>query len=181
MLPWILGRALGLSAYLGLAALVVTGMWFRHPWRGESRRLRPAVQLRVHAALATATTVLVAGHVASLALDRYAGVGWSGAAVPGWSHYRPVAVGIGTVAVYLGGLVGATAALAGRPLIGRHWRPVHRLAAMTFVFVWCHGVTAGSDTRTLRGIYVGTGVLVATTAVTGWWARHRRPALAATR
>ena len=176
MLPWILGRGLGMAGYLALVTLVATGMWFRHPWRRPSSRPDGTVHLRVHATLAAATTVLVAGHLVALALDRYAGVGWSGAFVPGRSHYRSAAVALGTAALYLGLLVGTTAALAGRPLVRHRWRAVHRLGTLCFASVWAHGVLAGSDAASLRPLYVGTGVLVATMAATSRyasWTGHR--------
>lgn len=170
MLPWILGRGLGVAGYLTLVSLVATGIWFRHPWRRPAPRPDGTVLLRVHATLASATAVLVAGHLVALALDRYAGVGWSGAFVPGRSHYRTVAVALGTAAVYLGLLVAATAALAGRLFVRHRWRAVHRLGTACFASVWIHGVLAGSDAAALRPLYVGTGVLVVTTAVTSRYA-----------
>ena len=172
MLPWILGRGLGVASYLALTALAALGLWFRHPWRrGTRATVRASSLLRAHAALAATTVVLVAGHVTALALDSYAHVGWNGVFVPGLSHYRPLAVGLGTVGLYLGVLVGASAALAGR-LVGRHWRTVHRLALVTFVLMWLHGVEAGSDVTTLRWLYVATGVLMTVLAVSRATARR---------
>ncbi len=42
MLPWILGRGLGVAAYVSLTAMVVLGLWLRHPWRARFRRPSPA-------------------------------------------------------------------------------------------------------------------------------------------
>ena len=172
MLPWILGRGLGVAAYLSLTTLAALGLWFRHPWRRGTRSVvRAAALLRAHAALAAATAVLVAGHVAALALDAYAHVGWLGALVPGLSHYRPAAVALGTAALYLGVLIGASAALAGR-MVGRRWLAVHRLALATFVLMWLHGIEAGSDLAALRWLYVSSGVLIAILAVSRATARR---------
>lgn len=180
MLPWILGRGLGVAAYLSLTALAALGLWFRHPWRRGTRSVVPAAALlRAHAALAAATAMLVAGHVTALALDAYAHVGWSGALVPGLSHYRPAAVALGTVALYLGLLIGASAALAGR-MVGRRWLAVHRLASVTFVLMWLHGVEAGSDVTTLRWLYVSSGVLIAVLAVSRAAARRAERPLRST-
>jgi hypothetical protein len=162
---WVSGRALGLAAYLTLTALVLLGTWLRHPWRLRHPLLHGESRLRVHALLAVATLVLVAGHVVSLAADRYAGVGWVGAFVPGQSHYRTTAVAIGVVALFVLVVVGASAGLAGRRGT-RHWLAVHRWAALIFVAVWSHGVFAGTDTPRLRVLYAATGfawvVVVAT-------------------
>ena len=172
MLPWILGRGLGVAAYLSLTALAALGLWFRHPWRRGTRSVVPAAALlRAHAALAAATAVLVAGHVTALALDAYAHVGWPGALVPGLSRYRPGAVALGTAALYLSALVGASAALAGR-IVGRRWLAVHRLALTTFVLMWLHGVEAGSDVAALRWLYVSSGVLMTVLAVSRATARR---------
>jgi hypothetical protein len=170
MLPWMLGRGLGLAAYLALTAEVALGVWVRHPWRSRYPWPGAAAQLRAHAALAAASVVLVAGHVVSLALDRYAGVGWSGAFIPGHAGYRPVGVALGTVAAYLLVMVTATAALAGS-VARRVWFQLHRLALAVLVFAWAHGVVAGSDGRALRWVYIASGALVATLLVTRWWAR----------
>jgi hypothetical protein len=170
MLPWIMGRGLGLAAYLALTAQVALGIWVRHPWRSRYAWPGPATQLRAHAALGAATVALVAGHVTSLALDRYAGVGWVGAFEPGRSGFRPAGVALGTVALYLLLMVTATAALAGS-VARRVWFQVHRMALAVLGFAWAHGVLTGSDGHALRWVYVGSGTLVTTLLVTRWWAR----------
>jgi len=176
--PWIVGRGLGLAAYLALTALVVVGTWFRHPWRIRRPLLHPAMQLRTHAALAVATLALVAGHTLALVLDPYAGVGWVGAMVPGAAHYRPVAIALGTLGLYTGIVVGASAALAGR--VGRgSWHGVHRLAAVAFALVWVHAVLAGSDTLALRVMYLATGALVIGLTASSRLAGQEHPAGAA--
>ena len=164
MLPWVVGRGLGIAAYLSLTALTVMGLWLRHPWAQRWRTPLPATRIRVHAVLAAATLVFVIGHVVAIVLDSFAGVGLRGALVPGGSGYRPFAVALGTVSVYLALLVGGSAALAGR-LAGRAWRPIHRVALVVFGLSWAHGLLAGSDTPRLRLMYVATGAVVAALAV----------------
>lgn len=158
MLPWIVGRGLGIAGYLSLFGLTIFGLWLRHPWRARIATPSPETVLRVHAVLAPLTLVLIVGHIVALALDKYAGVGWSGAFVPGASAYRTLAVALGTLSLYFGGLVGATAALAGR-WQRLPWLPVHRLASLSFATVWLHGVLAGSDTAAMLPIYVITGAM----------------------
>ena len=165
MLPWVLGRGLGVAAYLSLVSLTLMGLWLRHPWRLRWRRPLPEAQLRVHAALAALTLVLLAGHIVALVLDSYAGVGLVGAAVPAASTYRPFAVALGTVSVYLGLLVGLSAALAGR-IARRAWLPLHRLASGVFALTWLHALLAGSDTPRLGWLYLVTGAAVVGLALT---------------
>ena len=173
--PWIVGRGLGLAAYFALALLVCLGIWLRHPWRFHWVVVRPETALRLHAAFASATVLLVLGHIVSLASDSYAGVGWLGAILPGRSAYRTVPVALGVAAFWAFLLVAATARLGIR-LVGRKWLPIHRLAAPIFAAVFTHGVLAGTDTPRLRLVYV----VSAATVLLLWLTRHlaRQPVVA---
>jgi hypothetical protein len=166
MLPWILGRSLGVACYLVLTALVVTGLWLRHPWRTRIWSPGPGALLRAHVVLAASAVTLLAGHLTALALDHYAGVGWTGAFVPWHATYRPTAVALGTLGLYAMVLVASTAALAGF-VGGRVWFPIHTAAAVT-----AHAVLAGSDTHGLVWLYVLSGAVVVVLQVSGWMYRY---------
>lgn len=170
--PWLTGRALGIAAYLALTALVVLGVWIRHPWRLRRPLIHSETRLRVHATLATATIALVAGHLVTLASDKYAGVGWIGAFVPFKAVYRPTAVSLGVIAMLFMVLLVVTARSAGR-IGARHWLAYHRLAAVNFALVWFHGVLAGTDTAALRLLYVATGGFVVFLTLTRYTMSHR--------
>jgi predicted ferric reductase len=167
--PWITGRALGIAAFISLSALVALGIWMRHPWRLRRSFGHSETRLRLHAALATATLALVAGHLVALATDHYAGVGWKGAFVPGLSQYRTFAVSLGVIALFFMVLLTATARAAGRRG-ARHWSAIHRFAILTYILVWFHGVLAGADTSALRGLYVATAAFIAGLALTRYGA-----------
>ena len=166
---WVLARASGVTAYVLLLALVMTGLVLAHPWARHLQRPAPATRLVVHASLATFTSAFTVLHVVVLATDPWAQVGWRGALLPMASVYRPVPVTLGVLAVWAGLVTGATARWAGR--IGRAWLPVHRAALTVFVLVWAHGVLAGTDTSALRGFYVATGAAVLGLAVSRYGAR----------
>lgn len=167
MLPWILGRGLGVAAYVALTAMVVLGLWLRHPWRARFRRPAPAAILWAHVALAACTITLVAGHLTALALDRYAGVGWTGAFVPWGAHAKSTGVALGTIALYGLVLVFGTAALAGS--IGRAaWFPIHSVSVLVFCITVAHGIMSGSDGNALRWVYVASGLLVVVLQFTRW-------------
>lgn len=172
--PWITGRALGIAGYVSLTALVILGIWIRHPWRLRRPVGHGETRLRIHATLATATVALVTGHIVSLASDHYAGVGWSGAFVPGLSKYRTFAVSLGVIAMFFMILLFVTARTAGRRG-SRHWYTFHRLAVATFALVWVHGVLAGADTAALRVLYITTGVGVGVLALTRYGASRSTP------
>jgi hypothetical protein len=178
MLPWILGRSLGLASYLTLTAAVALGIWIRHPWRNQLWSPRPESLLRAHVVAVAGTVVLLAGHLVSIAMDRYAGVGWTGAFVPWHAQYRATAVALGTLGLYGIVLIGGTAALAG--WIGRRvWFPIHSTSAAVFCLCLVHGAMAGSDSHALRWVYVATGGMVAAALSTRWLVRQvgRRPSL----
>lgn len=158
MAPWIVDRAAGVCSYLLLVALVVLGLVLAHPARVRLGGSTPS-RLRAHVALALFTFAFTVLHVVVLATDRFAGVGWAGALLPMHASYRPVPVTIGIVGVWAGLLAGLSAAAAGW-LPRRLWWPLHKVAAVSFVLVWLHGVLAGGDTPALLAIYIGTGVLV---------------------
>jgi hypothetical protein len=169
--PWILGRAAGLSSYVLLLLLVATGLVLSHPARSRLRRPSAVTRIRLHVSLAVFTLALTVLHVVVLATDSYAHVGWRGTFVPMGADYRPVAVTLGVLGVYAGLLAGLTAAFSGRRLIARLWWPVHKVASVSLVLVWAHGVYAGIDTPALMGLYVATGVAVLALAVWRYVAR----------
>jgi hypothetical protein len=168
--PWILGRAAGVTSYLLLVALVAMGLVLSHPWRSRITRPSSATRIRAHVSLAVFTLAFIVLHVVVLATDSYAGVGWRGSLVPMGASYRPVPVTLGLIGAYAGLLAGLTAGLAGR-LALRIWWPIHKVAAVSLVLVWLHGLLAGSDAAMLRGLYLGTGALVALLALSRYAAR----------
>jgi methionine sulfoxide reductase heme-binding subunit len=174
MLPWILGRTFGLASYVALTAMVVLGIWLRHPWRSRFPGPAPASILWAHVTLAASTLTLLAGHLTALALDRYAGVGWTGVFVPWGATFRPTGVALGTFALYALLIVAGTAALAGS--IGRRvWFPIHTVSVVVFCLTLAHGVMAGSDGYALRWAYVASGAMVLILQGTRWlssWAGH---------
>ena len=167
MLPWILRRSFGLGSYLALSAMVVLGLWLRHPWRSRFRRPSAPSILWAHVTLAAGTITLLAGHLTALALDKYAGVGWTGVFVPWGAQYRPTPTALGTLALYALLLVAGTAALAGS-IARRVWFPVHTVSVLVFCLTLAHGILAGSDAYALRWVYVVTGGLVLVLQATRW-------------
>lgn len=172
--PWIIGRAAGVSAYLLLVLLVLTGLVLSHPGRAKLRRPNAATRIRLHVSLAVFTVALTVLHVVVLATDSYAHVGWRGTFVPMGSAYRPVPVTLGVIGLYAGLLAGLTAALSGHRVIARVWWPIHRVAIVALVLVWGHGVLAGIDTPALLGLYLVTGA--AAVGLAGWRYTARTPA-----
>jgi hypothetical protein len=168
--PWILGRASGITSYLLLVALVVTGLVLSHPWRTRWSRPSAVARIRIHVSLATFTLAFLVMHIVVLATDEYADVGWWGALLPMASQYRSVSVTFGVLAAYGGLLAGLSAVTAGRWAV-RVWWPVHKVAALTLVLTWLHALFAGSDTGPLSWLYGVTALIVIALAASRYMVR----------
>jgi hypothetical protein len=175
--PWVAARAMGVTAYLLLAAQVGTGLLLSHPRNTAAWQLsRPVFPW--HELLTVFTGTFLVLHVALLALDPYAKVGVVGALVPGLSEYRPAAIAVGSVAVYALLFTALTAKWT-RLLPPGWWLRVHRFAALTFLLAWMHAVLAGTDTGALSPIYLATGLPIMGGVAHRWWTVRSRPQPAA--
>jgi len=175
--PWIAARAMGVTAYLLLAFEVALGLVLSHPrnttaWR-KTKQVFPW-----HEMVSVFTGAFIALHVALLAIDPYANVGVIGAFVPGFSPYKPVAVGLGSVALYALILTALTAKWT-RLLPSGWWLKVHRVAAGVFLMTWVHALLAGTDGGALLPVYLATGLPILAGVAHRWWTARVRPRHAA--
>jgi methionine sulfoxide reductase heme-binding subunit len=171
---WLAARATGITAYLILSFVVSLGLILSHPvnqstWK-LSKRLFPW-----HENLFVFVVAFVLVHIVALVLDPYAGVGISGAIVPGLSSYRTVPVALGNVALYAL-LIAAVTARYTKLLPPGVWLKLHRGSIVVWAMAWAHGILAGTDTGFLGPMYIATGLLMlAATAYRYWVGRRRRP------
>ena len=77
-------------------------------------------------------------------LDPFVSIGWAATVLPFLSSYRTLAIGLGTLAVDLGGAVLVTSLLRRRLGFGA-WRAVHWLAYLAWPVAFVHSLTAGND------------------------------------
>jgi sulfoxide reductase heme-binding subunit YedZ len=171
--PWIAARAMGVTAYLLLALEVTLGLVLSHPrntaeWR-KTRQVFPW-----HEMVSVFTGAFLALHVALLAIDPYANVGVIGALVPGFSAYRPVAVGLGSIALYALIFTALTAKWT-RLLPSGWWLKVHRVSVVVFLMTWVHAVLAGTDGGALMPLYLATGLPILAGVAHRWWTARVRP------
>ena len=83
-------------------------------------------------------------HLLGLALDDFIGFGPADFLVPFASSYKPAAVALGVVAMYLLLAIEITSLMMRR--IPRHrWHAVHLTSYVVFVIATVHGLTAGTD------------------------------------
>jgi len=139
---WYLSRASGLVLLVLLSAVVVLGVAAR---MGSSPANWPRfVFVELHRTLALFAVALLALHVVTALLDPFVSIGWYSVALPFLSAYRPAQIGLGAIAVDLGGAVIVTSLL--RVRIGfRIWRLVHWLAYLAWPAAFVHSLTAGDD------------------------------------
>jgi methionine sulfoxide reductase heme-binding subunit len=157
---WESARAGGFAAYVLLSLSVVVGLVLRNRW--HSPRWPRLVTNELHGYLSLLALTFLVFHVLAVAVDPFTRFGLAEVLVPFVSHYRPLWMGLGIVALYLLLAVWATTLLRRR--IGhRAWRRTHVLAFAVYAAATVHGLGTGSDTRTVWGtaVYVTSVTLVA--------------------
>jgi sulfoxide reductase heme-binding subunit YedZ len=151
---WYLSRASGIVAWLMLTASVLWGIALATDL--FPRRRRPAWLLDLHRWLAGLTLFFVAGHLGTLLADRTVHFRVLDVLVPFSSTWRPTAVAVGIVAVWLLLAVEGTA-LAMRRLSKKWWRDVHIASYWVFWGTCIHAALAGTDTS--KTLYTVTSLV----------------------
>jgi hypothetical protein len=156
---WDAARAGGLISYVLLTTAVALGLVLRNRW--QSSRWPRLVTNELHGYVSLLALVFIAVHVFAVAIDPFTHFGLAAVLVPFASHYRPVWMSLGIVALYLLLAVWVSSRLRRR--IGhRLWRQIHVLAFAVYGAATLHGLGTGSDTRTVwaAALYAGSVGLV---------------------
>lgn len=160
---WYLTRATGLVAWFAMGLSMLVGIVLSTRLFPERRR--PAWLLDVHRWVSGISIVALGVHLGSLVADSYVDFGFLELTVPYASAWRPGAVALGVVAVWLLVLVSATAALR-RRLPRRVWLWIHRSSYLGFWLASLHAAAAGTDAANpayrVGAVLLLTLVLVAT-------------------
>lgn len=157
---WDVARAGGFTAYVLLTLAVAVGLMLSGQLQSPSRWPR-LINSELHNFLTLLSTIFLVVHVLAIWVDPFTNFGWNEVFIPFASHYRPVWMALGIVALYLGIAIGSSTWL--RPRIGyTWWRRLHVLTLGIFALAAIHGIAIGSDTQTVwgLGIYVVSIVLV---------------------
>lgn len=178
---WHVARASGIVAWVLLAAAVLLGLLLST--RLASPRPTAAWLTDLHRFTGGLALTFTAVHVAGLVGDSYVHFGAADVLVPFASGWRPGAVALGIVALYLLVAVEATSLMMRR--LGRSaWHRVHMLSFPLLVLTALHGAAAGTDAAhpLYRGVTVGllvaTVFLAAARSLTLVWGRSTRRARA---
>jgi sulfoxide reductase heme-binding subunit YedZ len=162
---WYLGRGTGVVALVLFTLAVVLGIGVRSG-RPVGGLPRFGVH-ELHRSVSLLATSLLAVHVGTMLLDPYAQLRLLDVVLPFAGAYRPLWLGLGTLALDLLVAVVVTSLL--RERIGRSgWRAVHWATYAIWPLALLHALGKGTDGSTpwLRGIAVACGLSVA--AVVAW-------------
>jgi sulfoxide reductase heme-binding subunit YedZ len=165
MLPWVISRATGFTAYAMLTGAMIAGLLVRT--REGVGRLKGADAVALHRMLSIGALVLTAIHGSALLLDATIDVPPWALVVPGLIPYRPEWTGIGVIAAEVMLLVHVSFRL--RKKIGtKAWRRIHWLAYLAFAGATAHGLASGTDSGRTWALAIYAGAAAAVTALTGW-------------
>ena len=139
---WYAARAGGVLAYLLVSASVLAGILLAGKKRVPGFP-RFAVE-DVHRFLGLLAALFIAIHVGGIALDTYVPFSLTQLVVPFTSGYRPLATGLGVVALELLLAVAVTNRLRSR-LPHRFWRRAHYATLAVWLLATVHGILAGTD------------------------------------
>lgn len=141
---WYVARSTGIVAWSLLTLSLTWGLLLRT--KLLNRRPTPRWLLDLHRFLGGLAVVFVGLHLVGLVADSYTHFGPTDLLVPFASSWRPAAVALGVVALYLLAAVEVTSLLM-RRLPRPWWRAVHMSSFATFVLTTLHAVAAGTDAR----------------------------------
>jgi sulfoxide reductase heme-binding subunit YedZ len=142
---WYLARGSGVVSLILFTVVVALGIGTRsgRPFAGMNR----LVVASVHRSAALLALLFLVTHVITLLFDPYAQLSVVDVLLPFGGGYRPLWVGLGTLALDLSLAVVVTSLLRDR--IGqRAWRAVHWLAYAIWPVALAHGIGSGTDRGT---------------------------------
>lgn len=155
-LPWYTTRAAAITAYLLLSATTMLGLTITA--KGPNRWLSRASVFALHEYLSWLALGFVGLHVGSLLVDTFQPFNPLDVLVPFASAYRTVAVGLGTISLYLMAVLVSSFYLRAR--IGQKtWRAIHFSSFLLYVIATLHGITAGSSSTQpwMQALYLLSG------------------------
>jgi DMSO/TMAO reductase YedYZ heme-binding membrane subunit len=162
---WFVIRASGLVAYALIGVGVIVGLLLST--RRVGRRPPPDWMLDWHRFLGGLGLVFTALHLVSLLIDDYIEFRVVDLVVPFVTTWRPVALALGILALYMTVAVQVTS-LARQRMPLRWWRRIHHLSVPLFVLATAHLLLAGTDADHPL-VLLTVGGLSATIALLLWF------------
>jgi len=156
---WYASRASGVAAYLFLWLAIVGGLLMSSAWfDGLIGRAR---LLAMHQSASIAGVLLGLAHALVLIPDGWTQFGLIDVLVPFGSYYERLAVGIGTLSLYLAAVVSVSFWFRKRMGM-KAWRYLHYSSFAAYLGALWHGVQVGTDSSEawLAGIYISTSLAI---------------------
>ncbi len=151
-ITWNIARAGGWTTYLFLTLSVIVGLLLSTQIQSPSRWPR-LINSELHNFLSLVGTIFLGIHILAVWVDSYTRFGWKEILIPFASHYQPLPMALGIIAVYLGIAIGISTIV--RSKIGYAlWKKLHILTLVIFVIATIHGIGIGSDTKTTWALEV---------------------------
>jgi predicted ferric reductase len=162
---WYLGRGTGVSALVMFTIVMVLGIVVRsgRPLPGLPRFAVSAV----HRTASLTALGLLAVHITTLYLDPFAQLRLVDLVMPFRGAYRPLWLGLGTLAADLIVVLIGTSLL--RQHIGRRtWRVLHWAAYACWPFAMAHAIGNGTDGTTSWLLAIAAGCAVTVVGALAW-------------
>lgn len=162
---WYLTRGTGLVSLVLLTATVLLGILSVSRW--SSPRWPRFVTQGLHRNLSLLVLAVLAVHIVTAELDPFAPVGWLAAVVPFSSPYRPIWLGLGTLAFDM--LIALVITSLFRSHMGyRAWKASHMAAYLSWPVAFVHGLGTGTDPRVRWVMWLTWACAGAVVAAGGW-------------
>lgn len=166
-ITWYLIRAAGITAYTLLTVSMVWGLAV------SSRVVKDwspgALSMLLHSTVSWLALGFSAFHMLLLLVDKFFSYQITDVLIPFVGPYRPLAVGLGTLAFWILVFVTPSFALKKRLFSQRAWKLLHYTSYAAFLMVTAHGIAAGTDSG-----HIGFRLLIVSSLlVTGGLLAHR--------
>ena len=167
---WLATRATGEVALVLLTLVTVLGIattkgWAHHRWP-------ESVITLVHRNVSLLSVVFLVVHIGTTIVDGYVPIGWVDVVIPGQTTYKPLWIGLGTLAVDLLIAVIVTSLLRHR-MPQRAWKAVHWTAYALWASAIVHALGAGTDKTLTRLVAITMVTTVAVAFVARAFTPHR--------
>ncbi|MFN8376453.1 MAG: ferric reductase-like transmembrane domain-containing protein [Anaerolineae bacterium] len=150
---WYLERSAGITAY---SLLLISVVWGIAVTSRVVKDWSPGVlSMLLHSTISWLAVVFSLTHALLLLLDKYVPYTLADILIPFTGPYRPLAVGLGTLAFWIGLIVAASFSIKKR-LGQRAWKALHLTSYVAFGLVTAHALLAGTDAA-----HIGFQILLA--------------------
>lgn len=156
---WLIIRGSGIAAFALLSAATIWGLLVSTKLLAALVKAKPLTWF--HESLGIGALLATLVHVGVLSVHEFLPFTWSEILIPGRASWKPMAVGLGILALY--GLTVLSLSFYFRSWIGQKtWRLIHFGSFGVFLAALLHGIQAGTDTDSpmMLGLYAGSAIAV---------------------